>query len=136
MKERLRRFMMGRRGMDRLNIFLGVLTYAFALLNFLIPDKFFIGKVLSVLVIVGAFCFFGRFFSRNLAKRDREERSYLHLRRALTDKLASVFGRSKEDKDTKIFRCPNCGQRIRVPRRKGKIMIHCPKCGNDFIRKT
>lgn len=39
-------------------------------------------------------------------------------------------------RDYKIFKCPKCGQKLRVPRHKGKIAIHCRKCGEEFIRKT
>ena len=33
-------------------------------------------------------------------------------------------------------KCPNCGQKIRVPRHKGKICIKCPKCRIEFVKKT
>ena len=36
----------------------------------------------------------------------------------------------------KIFRCPGCGQKIRIPRGHGKIQIHCRVCGNDFMGKS
>lgn len=39
-------------------------------------------------------------------------------------------------KEYKIYKCPKCGQKIRVPRHKGKIAIRCRKCGEEFIRKT
>ena len=34
------------------------------------------------------------------------------------------------------FRCPQCGQQLRVPRGRGKISITCPKCGHQFIKKS
>jgi predicted RNA-binding Zn-ribbon protein involved in translation (DUF1610 family) len=52
------------------------------------------------------------------------------------------FGRKirygwRQKKDPyRIFLCPGCGQKVRVPSGKGKISIHCPKCGRDFIKKT
>ncbi len=36
----------------------------------------------------------------------------------------------------KYFNCPNCNQKVRVPKGKGKIEITCPKCRTTFIRKT
>ncbi|MBO5073579.1 MAG: hypothetical protein J6C32_11505 [Eubacterium sp.] len=36
----------------------------------------------------------------------------------------------------KLFRCPKCHQTIRVPRGKGKIAITCPKCRNEFVKRT
>lgn len=42
------------------------------------------------------------------------------------------------DKDTSCLLCPNksCGQKIRVPKGKGKIEITCPKCGQKFVKRT
>ena len=36
----------------------------------------------------------------------------------------------------RFYRCPKCGQQLRVPRGRGKISITCPKCGNQFIKKS
>ena len=33
-------------------------------------------------------------------------------------------------------KCPGCGARLRVPRGKGKIMITCPNCKKEFVKKT
>ena len=32
--------------------------------------------------------------------------------------------------------CPQCSQRLRVPRGKGKIKVTCTKCRNQFIAKS
>ncbi|MFR9190485.1 MAG: hypothetical protein ACLVL7_09865 [Anaerotruncus massiliensis (ex Togo et al. 2019)] len=34
------------------------------------------------------------------------------------------------------FRCPSCGQKVRVPRGKGRICITCPRCRVEFVRRT
>lgn len=34
------------------------------------------------------------------------------------------------------FSCPACGQRVRVPRGKGRIAITCPSCKAAFIETT
>lgn len=45
--------------------------------------------------------------------------------------------KKKLDRRThKIFKCPNCSQKIRVPKHRGKICIKCPNCRIEFIRKT
>ena len=36
----------------------------------------------------------------------------------------------------KIYKCPKCRQKLRVPRGKGKIRISCRRCQYEFIRKT
>ena len=39
-------------------------------------------------------------------------------------------------KEYHYYRCPQCGQQLRVPRGRGKISITCPKCGHQFIKKS
>ena len=38
--------------------------------------------------------------------------------------------------DYKVINCPECSQKIRVPKNKGKIKITCKSCKNKFILKT
>ena len=36
----------------------------------------------------------------------------------------------------KFYKCPMCKQEGRVPRGHGKICITCPKCREEFIRRS
>ena len=36
------------------------------------------------------------------------------------------------DRSHKYFRCPACGQPLRVPRGAGKIWVSCRACGAGF----
>lgn len=62
-----------------------------------------------------------RMFSRNLSRRERENRRFLQLWMRL------------RDRNNRYFRCPSCGQAVRVPKHRGKLCIRCPKCGEKFI---
>ncbi|MFR8349109.1 MAG: hypothetical protein ACLVAV_07340 [Clostridium sp.] len=45
--------------------------------------------------------------------------------------------RYQESRKHHIYhRCPNCKQKVRVPREEDGSSIHCPKCGTDFIKKS
>ena len=42
----------------------------------------------------------------------------------------------RRDKEHRYFKCPNCGQYLRVPRGKGRITVTCRGCGASFQEKS
>lgn len=38
--------------------------------------------------------------------------------------------------DYKVEKCPHCGQRTRIPKKKGKIRVKCSNCGKEFETRT
>jgi ribosomal protein L37AE/L43A len=120
---RLRNFMMGRYGTDRLNMaILGVGLVA-SLLSVLIK---FAPVNLALFALSYGMMFWAIFrtLSRNTYKRYQENRKFLQL-----------TGRMK-DREHRYFDCPKCRQMVRVPRGKGKISITCPRCREKFVKKT
>ena len=73
-----------------------------------------------------------RIFSRNIARRQAENQKFLKI----TAPVRSLFGKKSADKTHRIFSCPKCGQKMRVPMGKGKIEITCPNCRNKFIKRS
>lgn len=90
---------------------------------------------LCVLSLLPAgWCVF-RSLSRNIPKRRRENDKYL----ALTSPLRGWLRRRRQrraDKAHCYFKCPNCGQQLRVPRVSGKMKITCRACGTVFEEKV
>ncbi|WP_315116260.1 hypothetical protein [uncultured Clostridium sp.] len=50
--------------------------------------------------------------------------------------LNNFKNKIKERKEFLITRCPNCSQKLRLPRKKGNILVTCPRCGYKFKLKT
>ena len=75
-------------------------------------------------------------FSKNVGKRYQENQVFLRMRFYVTEYWRKVKFSFTQGRKYRIFKCPNCGQKIRIPRGHGKVSIHCPKCKTDFIKKT
>lgn len=131
MKEKLRRFMMGRYGVDYFSRFTLTASLIFLILSTL--TKFSLFQLLFWGFLLYTYY---RIFSRNIAKRREENNWYLNK----TYKTRNFILRQKNSlaqrKTHHIYKCPNCKQKIRVPRGKGKIEITCPKCRISFIKRS
>lgn len=135
MKEKLMRFMQGRYGVDTFSKFLLVLGLVVVLLSSLFSGKTF-GTVCYILGwILIIYCYF-RMFSKQVTKRYAENQTFL----AKTYKIRCFFQKQKnlwkQRKAYHIYKCPSCGQKIRIPKGKGKIEVRCPKCSTTFIKKS
>ena len=121
----LRRFMAGRYGSDQLGRWLLGLAVVLILLG-MIGNR--TGSTvlagLSLLAYVPLIWSIFRMYSRNIEARRRENAA---LQRFLT---------RLRDRDHRYYHCPKCRQTVRVPRGRGRINIRCPKCSEQFIKKT
>ena len=122
MREKLQRFMWGRYGNDQLNRFLMILVLVLLVLSMIFRGPFYF------LALAALIYSYFRMFSRNISKRSAENQWY--LRRSM--KVRGFVQKKKRElsqmKQYHIYKCPGCGQKIRIPRGKGKIAIRCPKC--------
>lgn len=130
MREKLQRFMMGRYGNDKLNQFLIITALVCMVFSFFGPGIFY---TLAVVIMIYAYY---RMFSRQIYKRSAENQKYLQMEM----KVRGLFGKKKREfaqrKDYHIYKCPNCRQKLRVPRGRGRIAIRCRKCGTEFVKKS
>ena len=126
----LTQFMAGRYGGDQLNMFL-IVVYVILCVIGLFVRWGVLELIALVLLIVGLF----RMLSRNIDRRRAENAKFLQLARPIARGFAS-FRTRMADKDHRYFKCPNCGQQMRVPRGKGRITVHCRSCGATFEEKS
>lgn len=122
--------MNGRYGGDHLGRFL-----SFAALILLIINIFVHSLILLIIAGILIGINFFRMFSRDIYRRSEENRKYLNLVYKIKHWFSSM-GKQAGDKDHAYFRCPKCRKKLRVPKGKGTISIHCPQCGMDFIKRT
>jgi DNA-directed RNA polymerase subunit RPC12/RpoP len=131
MNEKLYRFMNGRYGLDQFSKFL-VFT---GIIIVLISN--FIGGIFLNTIGLAAFVYaYFRMFSRNHPKRYRENQKYLSYLNKFKNFFKKQNNHMNQRKTHHIYSCPNCKQKIRIPKGKGKIEIACPKCHTRFVKRS
>ena len=119
----LRHFMMGRYGPDKLTTCMLWTSVILMVIGLFIPSTKVRLLLMLIYYVLWGWSIF-RMLSRNTYKRYQENRKFL----LLVDRF--------KDREHRYFDCPKCRQSVRVPRKKGKIAITCPKCKEKFVRKT
>ena len=126
----IQRLMYGRYGNDPLNLFLMGL-YLLLYLVFLFTRLELLYMVSFVLLAVTLF----RLLSRNIERRRMENARFMRAAGPLLSWLRTRRT-MRRDKEHVYFKCPSCGQRLRVPRGRGKITVTCRSCGASFQEKS
>lgn len=132
-------------GIDLLSLFLLFLS---SLLNLT-----FFTRIFSFLIFLIAIL---RMFSKNIYKRQSENLIFISFLNKLLKRFKVqiptnlppvtfnsliysfkiINSKFNEFVNFKITKCPSCGQKLRLPRRKGKIVVTCKRCSNKFDLRT
>ncbi len=124
-RERLARFMYGRNGIDPLGRALLWLYLILAIVAlFFEPMHLF---VFAVMVWM-----FFRIFSKNIVKRQKENAIYLRLAAKPKNWIRVQRNRFRDRKTHCYKKCPYCKVTLRLPKKRGKHTVCCPKCRKDF----
>ena len=135
MKEKLIRFMQGRYGVDQFSRFL-LITSVVVMVVISLFSYSPAGQTLYLICLfLLAYSYF-RILSRNIGKRYAENQNFLAKTYKIRCFMQKKKGQLTSRKTHHIYKCPNCKQKIRVPRGKGKIEIRCPKCGTTFVKRS
>ena len=129
--------MYGRYGTDTLNkVLLGayvaiVVLYSIIsmIVSILAPQNNVASAVLTVVYVVSSitlvFSIFYRMFSKDIAKRRRENERFCGFFKLRRNKF--------RDRKTHVYRkCPDCHAVLRLPKSKGKHTVVCPRCKRRF----
>ena len=131
MKEKFYRFMQGRYGSDELSKFLVGLGMALIILNILTRNSIF-NLLFWVCLIYSYF----RMFSKNYSARYAENQKFLGLKNQLKYKWENHKKLREQKKIYHIYSCPYCKQKIRIPKGRGTIIVTCPKCKQEFGKRS
>lgn len=131
MREKFYQFMSGRNGVDDL-----ARTHSWMVLALLLLGIFTRLGIFSLLALVLMVYMYFRVFSRNTSKRYEENQKYLNFKYNRTVSWNRFKKHLAQRKDYRFYKCPMCKQEVRVPKGHGKIEITCPKCREQFIRRS
>ncbi len=145
--------------LDELNKALLIAAGVCYLLSFVLNRYAGLNTLLRLL-FVAALVFLGiRLFAGHPEKRSNENMKFLAAVTAVTDffrgktptagsaqrpagsaSSGGILDKWKQQwHEYRTYRyliCPQCSQRLRVPRGKGKIKVTCTKCRNQFVAKS
>ena len=125
------RMMQGRNGIDNLGYTALWAGLIISLVDTLIGLGI-LGLLGTALYIYAIF----RMFSRNVEKRQEENRRYVLFTIYWQKEVKLFFLRLKGTKEYKYFRCPSCKNRLRLRRGCGEKHITCPVCKHQFDQKA
>jgi hypothetical protein len=123
--------MYGRYGTDTLgNVMLVsyiVITILYTFIGFFVDSVWFDVAVWLVSTALAIIVFY-RMFSRNVAKRRKENERFCGFFRLRKNRF--------KDRKTHVYRkCPECKAVLRLPKAKGKHTVVCPRCKKRFSVK-
>ena len=128
----LYKFMYGRYGHDILNYFIIIVAMLLSILSALFfKSNNFVSLFVYGLLLLSVF----RMMSRKRYKRKKENEKFFALIRPLRSRY-KLIKNNLTDKGHRYYQCPQCGQKVRVPRGRGKIEISCPNCRTKFTRRS
>ena len=125
------KMMYGRYGTDQLGF---VTLFLVLILN--IVFTFTGWDILYVLGIMLTVVCIWRIFSKNISRRYAENQKFLQMTTPVRNAAIRWIVQMRDLKTHRHYHCPECRQKIRVPKGKGKIQITCPKCHHEFVKKT
>ena len=130
----LSQLFLGRNGIDPLNKALaGIAVILWVISRFMTGG---IRTLLFYLFLLAAGAVIFRAFSRNLERRRSENEWFGQWISKWRSGSEAWSYRKEQRAEYKVFKCPGCGTKMRVPRGEGKVRVTCRQCGAVFEKKV
>lgn len=131
LRQKFFQFMYGRYGVDKLTY-----TLMFVYLTLVIVNVFLHNPIITIAGLLLFVYIIFRMFSRQTYKRSNENQKFMRTINKLTCYFKFNFTRLKHIRKKVYCKCPNCKAVIRLPRKRGRHIVSCPKCHTDFPLKV
>ena len=135
-KDRLTAFMRSRYGFgsgraDRINLCLIVLYFILVIVNIFVRNVVATYILSAASLATVAYLLF-RMFSRNVPARRAENRDFCLVFRAIGQFFKYNIRKIKDIGRARYRKCKYCGATLRLPIKRGKHTVCCPKCRQRF----
>lgn len=121
----------GSYGMDKLTRFLLILSVIALIVSLCSPFGILYYVAFALLI----YSYF-RLLSKNITKRYKENESFIRIEQKIRLFFRKTQSNFVQRKHYRIYTCPQCKQKIRIPKGAGTIMVRCPKCMTEFKKKA
>lgn len=129
-RERFARFFIGRNGPDKLGNVCFIAAVILAVLDLFLPNVTASSVLYGASFLLLSYALF-RSLSRNVGKRQEENRKFLRKFKRI-GQWFRTFRSRLTDRSHAFRKCPECKSQLRLPRRKGRHTVLCPRCGCRF----
>ena len=127
LRYKLASFFRGRYGLDSFGYFL------FAVYAILCIINAFFGLIsVQILTLLLSVYLLWRIMSRNFWKRKQENQKYISIKKNVMTEIKLFFDRIKYIKTSRFRKCRHCKAILKLPNKRGKHTVKCPKCGQRF----
>lgn len=130
-RNRLFNFMYGRNGIDGLGKALIAIMIVVAIIRMFIRNLLAY-RIISIVWILLFFVILFRCFSKNLYARQKENQAYERFAVKFRPKLNMLKNRIRDIRYKRYRTCPNCKSVSRLPIKRGRHTVRCPRCRMEF----
>ena len=128
---KMQQWMQGRYGNDELSRALCYTSLVLFVLSLFVPLRFLYVPAVALVLWSCIRC-----YSKNVSKRSAERAAYLKATGSIRAWFRLQKDRWRDRKTCRYFQCKECRAILRVPKGKGKIRVHCPRCHYELDAKT
>lgn len=131
MKNKIKNFLRNAHGMDRLSQHL----YYLSIVLFVI-SLFSKSSILRIASLSGLLISLFRSLSQKHFQRSKENNFYTKYYNKVVARIKVFFLNIRHFRTHKYVVCKSCNQQLRIPRKKGRVVVKCPRCRNTFEVKS
>lgn len=131
LRNTLMQFMVGRYGTDKLNNFLMVCYLILWVMSLFVRGAV-AGTILYLLTLALVVLVFFRMLSRNIPKRQAENERFLRWWSRISPWFRRQRDRIRDIRRWRYRQCPYCKAHLRLPIRRGRRTVTCPRCHSPF----